>query len=100
MPGTLAKARPPGYPEVAITEMWDGRGQGMYLRCRMLTAREREVLKLIATGHTYAGAAARLGISTHTVAAHVKKIYRKLGANSAASATLRAAQLGILDDLG
>ena len=62
------------------------------------TAREIDVLRLIAAGHTYAEAGARLGISTHTVAAHVKKLYRKLGANSGASATLRAVQLGILGD--
>jgi DNA-binding CsgD family transcriptional regulator len=61
-----------------------------------LTVREIEVLCLVATGHTYAETAARLGISAHTVAAHIKKLYRKLGASSAASATLRAAQLGIL----
>lgn len=62
-----------------------------------LTPREVDVLRLIASGHTYAEAAVRLGISVHTVAAHIKKLYRKLGANSAASATLRAARLGILD---
>jgi len=62
-----------------------------------LTPREVDVLRLIAAGHTYAQAAVRLGVSVHTVAAHIKKMYRKLGANSAASATLRAAQLGILD---
>ena len=62
-----------------------------------LTAREADILRLIARGHTYAQAAARLGISVHTVAAHIKKAYRKLGVHSAASAIMRAAQLGIID---
>jgi len=62
-----------------------------------LTARETDVLRLIAGGHTYARAAARLGISVHTVAAHIKKAYRKLGVHSAAAAIMRAAQLGIID---
>jgi DNA-binding CsgD family transcriptional regulator len=44
-----------------------------------LTSRERDVLRLVARGHTYASAAERLGLSTHTVASHIKKIYRKLG---------------------
>ena len=62
-----------------------------------LTAREADILRLIARGHTYAQAAARLGISLHTVAAHIKKAYRKLGVHSAAAAIMRAAQLGIID---
>jgi DNA-binding CsgD family transcriptional regulator len=61
-----------------------------------LSPRETDVLRLISQGRTYAEAAERLGISAHTVASHVKKAYRKLGANSAASAILLAARLGIL----
>jgi DNA-binding CsgD family transcriptional regulator len=61
-----------------------------------LSAREAEVLRLIAGGHTYAQAAARLGISLHTVAAHVKKAYRKLGVHSAAAAIMRAIELGLI----
>jgi DNA-binding CsgD family transcriptional regulator len=61
-----------------------------------LTSRERDVLRLVARGYTYAGAAERLGLSAHTVASHIKKIYRKLGANTAASAVMRAVELGLL----
>jgi DNA-binding CsgD family transcriptional regulator len=61
-----------------------------------LSPREADVLRLIAAGHTYAEAAAKLGISVHTVAAHVKKIYRKLGVSSAPAAVSRAMQLGMI----
>lgn len=62
-----------------------------------LTAREIDVLRLIAHGYTYAGAAKSLGISTHTVGSHIKKTYRKLGVHTAGAAVMRAAQLGIID---
>lgn len=62
-----------------------------------LTSRERDVLRLIARGYTYAGAAERLGLSAHTVASHVKKIYRKLGVHSAGAAVMRAVKLGVIE---
>jgi DNA-binding CsgD family transcriptional regulator len=62
-----------------------------------LTSRERDVLRLVARGHTYAGAAERLGLSTHTVASHIKKIYRKLGVHSAGAAVMRAVKLGFIE---
>ena len=43
-----------------------------------LTAREREVLRHIARGYLYKEIAARLGISTKTVEAHVCAVLRKL----------------------
>ena len=61
-----------------------------------LTEREADVVRLLARGHTYAQAAARLGISPHTVASHIKKAYRKLGVNSAGAAVMRAVQLGFI----
>jgi DNA-binding CsgD family transcriptional regulator len=62
-----------------------------------LTAREADVLRLIARGYTYARAADKLGLSPHTVATHIKKIYRKLGVHSAVAAAMRAAKLGIIE---
>jgi DNA-binding CsgD family transcriptional regulator len=61
-----------------------------------LTTREMEVLRLIAVGCTYAETGRRLGVSAHTIASHIKKTYRKLGAHSATAAVHRAKQLGIL----
>jgi DNA-binding CsgD family transcriptional regulator len=61
-----------------------------------LTARETDVLRLIAVGCTYAETGRRLGVSAHTIASHIKKAYRKLGVHSATAAVDRARQLGIL----
>jgi DNA-binding NarL/FixJ family response regulator len=59
----------------------------------LLTARESEVLRLIAFGCTYSQVAERLGVSMHTVTSHVKNLYRKLGVHSAAAAVMRAMQM-------
>jgi DNA-binding CsgD family transcriptional regulator len=61
-----------------------------------LTAREFDVLRLLSHGYTYARAAERLGLSAHTVASHIKKIYGKLGVHSMAAAVMRAVRLGII----
>ena len=61
-----------------------------------LTAREADVLRLLARGRTYAQAAAELGMSAHTVASHVKNAYRKLDVHSAAAAVLQAVRLGLI----
>jgi DNA-binding CsgD family transcriptional regulator len=53
---------------------------------RELTVREIKVLRLVATGLTNRGIAMRLGVSEHTVAAHLRKLYGKLGLNSRAAA--------------
>ncbi|MGQ0742730.1 MAG: response regulator [Acidimicrobiales bacterium] len=44
----------------------------------ILTAREREVLRLIARGYAYKEVATRLGISAKTVESHVSAVLRKL----------------------
>jgi DNA-binding NarL/FixJ family response regulator len=47
-----------------------------------LTVREREVLRLIASGYTYKETAARLHISARTVETHVSAVLRKLQLSS------------------
>jgi DNA-binding CsgD family transcriptional regulator len=61
-----------------------------------LTAREAEVLRLLARGRTYAQAAAELGVSAHTLATHVKNAYRKLAVHNAAAAVMQAVRLGLI----
>ena len=61
-----------------------------------LSEREREVLRLLAAGLTYAEIAERLLISVNTVRFHVKEIYGKLGVNRQAQAVARARELGWL----
>jgi DNA-binding CsgD family transcriptional regulator len=52
-----------------------------------LTGREREVLHLVAAGHTNREIATRLIISQHTVARHLQNIFAKLDVSSRAAAT-------------
>lgn len=64
---------------------------------RLLTAREREILKLVAHGSTSQEIAAELGLSVRTVEFHRANILRKTGARSPADATRYAVQSGILN---
>jgi DNA-binding NarL/FixJ family response regulator len=57
-----------------------------------LTARELQVLGLVASGKTNRSIAAALGISERTVARHVSNIFTKLGLSSRAAATAFAYQ--------
>jgi DNA-binding CsgD family transcriptional regulator len=62
-----------------------------------LTPRELAVVGLLGSGCTYKQVAVRLGVSPHTVVAHIKNLYRKLDAHTAAGAVMRAVQLGLLE---
>ena len=61
-----------------------------------LTARELEVLRMLAGGVSTNSAAGSLGISTATLRAHVQAILRKLGAHSRLEAVAEAARLGLV----
>ncbi len=61
-----------------------------------LTARETEVLRLIAKGITQAETARLLAISQHTVAGYVKDLYRKLNVSSRAEAAVLARDMGLI----
>ncbi len=61
-----------------------------------LSARERDVLGLLAQGVRIADIGIALGISRHTVGDHVKNIYRKLNIGSRAEAALQARDLGLI----
>ncbi|HEY5899896.1 MAG TPA: helix-turn-helix transcriptional regulator [Burkholderiales bacterium] len=60
------------------------------IKAERLTLREIEVVRLLASGCTYARVADRLGISVHTVTSHIKNAYRKLDVHCAAHAVYRA----------
>lgn len=64
-----------------------------------LTAREVEVLILIARGVATSEVAVRLGVSRRTAATHIERIYFKTGASSRSAATLFALRNGLLDPL-
>lgn len=74
---------PAGQPEVALQRP-------------NLTAREREVLFLIADGLDTDGMAGRLGVGRETVRTHVRALLRKLGADDRAYAVARAFRFGFL----
>ena len=60
-----------------------------------LSAREAEVLRLVAQGLTNAQVAERLFLSRRTVDQHLRSIYGKLGVNSRAAATAFAIDHGL-----
>jgi two-component system nitrate/nitrite response regulator NarL len=61
-----------------------------------LTAREREVLVLLAEGFSNKEIATRLRISEHTAKFHVNGILQKLSAERRTDAVVRAARLGLI----
>ncbi len=65
---------------------------------QILTAREREILGLMAAGMTNPQIAAQLVIGASTVKTHTLTIYRKLEVANRTQAILRAQELGLLGD--
>jgi DNA-binding NarL/FixJ family response regulator len=61
-----------------------------------LSAREIEVLKLVAQGLTDPQVAERLYLSPRTVGHHLTSIYRKLGVPSRAAAVREATERGLI----
>lgn len=60
-----------------------------------LTSREREVLVLVARGHSNAGIAGELGITLGTAKVHVARILTKLGVESRVQAAVYAYRHGL-----
>jgi DNA-binding NarL/FixJ family response regulator len=71
-------------PDVARLE---GLTEGTPPATHGLSARELEVLRLVASGKTNREIAAELVLSEHTVARHVQNILAKLGVSSRTAAT-------------
>lgn len=63
-----------------------------------LTAREHDVLRLIADGLSNQAIADKLFLSIGTVKAYTSQIYGKLGVNSRTMAIVRGRQLGLVGD--
>jgi two-component system response regulator NreC len=61
-----------------------------------LTPREREVLRLIALGHTSVEVAGKLGLSPRTIETHRARIHRKLGLDTRAELVSYAMQHELL----
>jgi DNA-binding NarL/FixJ family response regulator len=85
----------------AVRRAWLGRAVAVATRRlpaaeRVLSAREREVLRHIAGGATNREIADRLALSPHTVKQHASTTFRKLAARNRADAVRRAQQLGLI----
>lgn len=63
---------------------------------RILTAREREVLTLMANGGSNPQIAGELGLSPKTVNRHVENIFDKLSVSSRAAAVAKALKTGVI----
>lgn len=61
-----------------------------------ITAREKEVLELMAHGHSNQSIGERLSISVKTVEAHRARLFKKLGASNVADAVLLAIRTGLV----
>ena len=59
-----------------------------------LSARETEVLRLLAQGKVYALIADELNVAVSTVRSHLHKTYERLGVADRAQAVLRATEMG------
>ena len=62
-----------------------------------LTAREHDVLALLADGLSNRDIAGRLAISEHTVKFHLASIFGKLGASTRTEAVQRGLRLGVIE---
>lgn len=63
-----------------------------------LSAREREIARMVAKGYTNKTMAAVLGISPWTVDTHLRRIYRKLAVSSRSAMVTRLARTRVLSE--
>ena len=70
--------------------------EAVLARCKLLTAREREVMKLVVTGLSSKVIAQRLGISHRTVEIHRTRVMQKMSVASLAELLHLAAACGLL----
>ncbi len=80
----------------AVLRACRGSAQQTRRRDVALTARQVEILRLVARGMHDAEIAERLGLSAHTVKRHVANVLARLQLPSRAAATAHAAQQGLL----
>jgi DNA-binding NarL/FixJ family response regulator len=62
-----------------------------------LTRRQRQILQMIADGHSTSAAAKRLGLSAETVRTHTKAVLSRLGASDRAHAVAIALRNSLID---
>lgn len=86
----------PGLVESLMRFQRAGESSGEESLIEPLTAREKEVLQLMAQGQANKQIALSLGISEHTVKFHLSALYVKLGISSRTEAVRRGVELGLI----
>jgi DNA-binding CsgD family transcriptional regulator len=79
-----------------MAERADARPRGVVTYPAGLTAREVEVLRLVAEGMTDAEVAERLYLSPRTVSSHLRSVYNKIGVGSRAAASRFAVENSLI----
>lgn len=74
----------------------DDRSNMMINETNQLSEREREILRLVATGLSNQQIANQLGISVNTVKVHLRNVFGKIGVASRTEATMYAVRSGIV----
>ena len=89
---------PPASARVDEDGLRRGRPDRQYsVPVESLTAREHDVLALVADGLSNRDIAGRLAISEHTVKFHLASIFGKLGVSTRTEAVQRGLRLGVID---
>ncbi|MBD0282754.1 MAG: response regulator transcription factor [Thermoleophilaceae bacterium] len=98
-PGTAIVLPPAGEPGPRLVRAVRMAGHDFERRrdADGLTARERDVVHMVALGHTNAEIAARLSLSVRTIETHRARIQRRLGLSSRAELVRWALERGLLD---
>ena len=105
--GTLAPPAAPVDDEVVFSVELDGTLYSLAHRQAperpepvRLSAREREIARLISAGHTNKTVAAVLDISMWTVDTHIRRIFAKLGVRSRSAMVAQLAELRLIGTSG
>lgn len=89
-------ARLPEAEAIAFGDRGRRRGLATALRAADLTLREREILVMVARGHSNGEAADHLDLSIETVKSHMRRVLSKLDARNRCHAVALAYEHGIL----
>jgi DNA-binding NarL/FixJ family response regulator len=83
-------------PSDALAEVPQGTAARAAATPETLTAREAQILALLAEGLVNKQIATRLGISRHTVKTHLAALFHKLGVSTRAEAVAAGARAGVI----
>ena len=97
IPALEAVARRDSYYSPIVREALEHQTNEEAWERRPLTLRERQIVKLVAEGHSNKDIARMLNISVKTTETHRSSAMRKTGTNSVAGLTLYAARNGLVD---